>query len=65
MSSTDHRTAAPGGGPPAEPPAPDVLELAGEFPAGSQVGAALDQRKELLDHTTGERQRRRVQVAVG
>ncbi|WP_222194148.1 methylmalonyl-CoA mutase subunit beta [Modestobacter italicus] len=42
MSSTDHPT-APAGRPPAEPPAPDVLSLAGEFPA-----ATRDQWRELV-----------------
>ncbi|MCZ2806452.1 methylmalonyl-CoA mutase family protein [Modestobacter sp. VKM Ac-2983] len=36
MSSTDQRPARPGGGPPAEPAAPDVLTLAGDFPAASR-----------------------------
>ncbi|MCW2510302.1 MAG: mutA, partial [Modestobacter sp.] len=37
MSSTDQQTASPEGGPPAEPEAPEVLELAGEFPAASRA----------------------------
>ncbi|WP_369139682.1 methylmalonyl-CoA mutase subunit beta [Modestobacter versicolor] len=37
MSSTGHQTAAPGDAPPAEPAAPEVLELAGEFPAASRA----------------------------
>ncbi|HEV7870632.1 MAG TPA: methylmalonyl-CoA mutase subunit beta [Modestobacter sp.] len=37
MSSTDQQTARPAGGPPAEPEAPEVLELAGEFPAASRA----------------------------
>jgi methylmalonyl-CoA mutase len=37
MSSTDQQTAKPEGGPPAEPEAPAVLELAGEFPAASRA----------------------------
>jgi len=36
MRSTDEQTAAPGGPPPAEPAAPDVLALAGEFPAADR-----------------------------
>jgi methylmalonyl-CoA mutase len=37
MSSTGQQTATPHGGPPAEPAAPEVLELAGEFPAASRA----------------------------
>jgi methylmalonyl-CoA mutase len=37
MSSTDQQAAAPGGRPPAEPETPDVLELAGEFPAADRA----------------------------
>ena len=37
MSSTDHQTATPEGPPPAEPETPDVLQLAGEFPAASRA----------------------------
>jgi len=36
MRSTDEQTAATGGPPPAEPAAPDVLALAGEFPAADR-----------------------------
>jgi methylmalonyl-CoA mutase len=37
MSSTDQHTATPGGAPPAEPEAPEVLELAGEFAGASRA----------------------------
>ncbi|MBB3678201.1 methylmalonyl-CoA mutase family protein [Modestobacter versicolor] len=37
MRSTGQQTAAPEGGPPAEPEAPELLELAGEFPAASRA----------------------------
>src|SRR4051794_3327605 len=37
MSSTDQQTARPSEAPPAEPEAPEVLELAGEFPAASRA----------------------------
>src|SRR3954468_6622177 len=37
MRSTDQQTATPEGAPPAEPPAPDLLELAGEFPVASRA----------------------------
>src|SRR5215211_7630009 len=37
MSSTDQQTGRPGGAPPAEPEAPEVLELAGEFPAAGRA----------------------------
>src|SRR4051794_37180870 len=37
MSSTDPQTARPSEAPPAEPEAPEVLELAGEFPAASRA----------------------------
>ncbi|CCH90161.1 Methylmalonyl-CoA mutase small subunit (MCM-beta) [Modestobacter italicus] len=37
MRSTDQQTARPEGAPPAEPAAPAVLELAGEFPAASRA----------------------------
>jgi methylmalonyl-CoA mutase len=37
MSSSDQQTARPQARPPAEPEAPEVLELAGEFPAASRA----------------------------
>jgi methylmalonyl-CoA mutase len=37
MSSTDQQSARPQARPPAEPEAPEVLELAGEFPAASRA----------------------------
>src|SRR3954451_11716321 len=37
MSSPDQQTARPSEAPPAEPEAPEVLELAGEFPAASRA----------------------------
>src|SRR3954454_13598140 len=37
MSSTDQQPARPEGRPPAEPEAPEVLELAGEFPAAGRA----------------------------
>jgi methylmalonyl-CoA mutase len=37
MSSTDQQTATPEGGPPPEPAPPELLELAGEFPAASRA----------------------------
>src|SRR4051812_22192227 len=37
MSSTDQQTARPSEAPPAEPEAPEILELAGEFPAADRA----------------------------